>query len=127
MKNGLEGDRMKATHWMGVAVVTALLAASCSGGGDGSVSRSESAAPPTSVPRATPADEERYMALTRFTYGLGTNPEKMLEYGYDLCEAYAKYDGPRADVIRNWAVENDELLARASMLGSPATDYLCPE
>jgi hypothetical protein len=123
---------MKATHWLGAAAfVAAVLAAGCStieiGGEEDSSASPASTAPSMSVPRATPENEARFMDRTSFVYGIGTNPEKMLEYGYDLCEAYAKYDGPRADVIRNWALENNEPLARASTLGAPATDHLCPE
>ena len=73
------------------------------------------------------ASEESFQQFTRLAIGIGTNPPKMLEYGYDLCEKYLTDPGaPRADAIRDFAIENSLPMQTASLLGSNATEYLCP-
>lgn len=85
------------------------------------------AATPTSADVTTTtvaADEDAYVDATAFTFGIGTNPEKMLEYGYDLCEMFESQ--PVADAIKDWALEEGQPLRVASTLGAAAADYLCP-
>lgn len=72
-------------------------------------------------------DEISYQQATRLAFGIGTNPPKMLEYGYDLCEKYETSSKVRADVIRDWSIETDQPISVASQLGAAATLYLCPE
>lgn len=67
------------------------------------------------------------MTHTTTAYGPGTNPERLLEYSFDRCEAYLAHDSHRTDIIRNWALVNDKPLARSSLAGAWATDYLCPK
>lgn len=70
--------------------------------------------------------EMQYGGRTALTLGISTNPAKMLEWGYDLCERYTK-GGTRAQAIRDWSVETNQPMAVASKLGAAATTYLCPE
>jgi hypothetical protein len=70
------------------------------------------------------AAEGRYEQATALTYGVGTNPDKMLEYGYDLCEMYEQQ--PVAEAIKDWALENGGPVRIASELGAAASDFLCP-
>lgn len=73
------------------------------------------------------AAEDRYGQATSLAFGIATNPDKMLEYGYDLCEMYAESDASRADVIQDWATEEGQPVGVASTLGAAATDHLCPD
>jgi hypothetical protein len=122
---------------LGVLLVAVLTAC---GGDDEDTSAAGSTAPEkTSNPKyeltfrdwenaeLTPG-EEAFQSATRIAMGIGTNPPKMLEYGYDLCERYEQApDEPRAEAIRDFALENSLPTATASTLGSAATRHLCPD
>lgn len=118
------------------ALLAVVVLAACSGGSGHSASTTTTSARnqrwdvtwqewQASTMPLTP-EETAFEAQTKLAFGIGTNPPKMLEYGYDFCELYATSSKSRADVIRDWAVENNEPLQRASALGAAATDHLCP-
>lgn len=95
--------------------------AACGDGGD--------SAPTTTTVGSTTsstvaADEAGYADATAFTFGIGTNPDKMLEYGYELCEMYETQSV--ADAIKDWSLERGQPISVASALGSAAAEYLCP-
>lgn len=129
---------MNPTRIITVAVLAAVAVAACGSSDDQPTSQPTSSTTTAADPKfaltfedwdgASRTDEElQFEEITSLVFGIATNPDKMLEYGYDFCELYAESDGSRADVIRDWAVEENQPLARASQLGAAATDYLCPE
>lgn len=122
-----------------VAALVALVVVACGGSSESKSSDSQSS---STSPARNPkydltvdqwstapltAGEKLYVLATRLAFGVATNQAKMLEYGYDLCERYAKDPSkPRADAIRDWALETNNQLQTASMLGAAATESLCP-
>lgn len=129
--------RPASTWLIARGIACALAVVGCSADGNSSTPTTEAETTTTRNPKydltfedweaqGRSTGEVRFVEATGSAFGIGTNPNKMLEYGYDLCELYEDANQGRGDIIEDWALENNQPTARASLLGDAATDHLCP-